>query len=77
MRADPVAPLRLGGPQPSPRSSTTPAPEVRARPDLPSAVTRGSGRSTPSAAVPSMRIPTAAPRPREPDDDKKRLRDKK
>jgi hypothetical protein len=76
MRADPVAPLRLGGPEAAPRSLPTPAPQARARPELPSAVTRGSGRSAPSAAPPSLRIPTGAPRPREPDDDKKRLRDK-
>jgi hypothetical protein len=76
MRADPVAPLRLGGPEAAPRSMPTPAPQARARPELPSAVTRGSGRSAPSAAPPSLRIPTGAPRPREPEDDKKRLRDK-
>jgi hypothetical protein len=36
-RADPVAPLRFGGPRPSPRSDTVAPPQVRSRPEMSSA----------------------------------------
>jgi hypothetical protein len=64
-RTDQVAPLRLGGPQPSARTAPTPRIDPRAL-DVPRSESRAERRSDPRAERPTPRTERSTPRAERP-----------